>query len=133
MCDSVAERDRIGRCVQMLGTDTVTLFKRQPDGTFTKFVVDGVQWSDKMDVVNTNGRVTVTHHTEITFFEGTYDGLNLLSYTEEDAIFLGYINNEVTDGRISTMLKAYPRSGVIKSVNDNTNRRHLKNIKVVLM
>jgi hypothetical protein len=117
----------------MLGTDTVTLFKKQPDGTFTRFVVDGVQWSDKSDVVNTNGRATVTKYANVTFFEGTYDELDLPNFTEEDAIFLGYINDEVIDGRISALLKAHPRSGVIKSVNDNSNRRYLKNIKVVLV
>jgi hypothetical protein len=69
----------------------------------------------------------------VTFFEGTYDKLNLTDFTEEDAIFLGYINDEVIDGKISALLKTYPQSGVIKSVNDNSNRRHLKNIKVVLV
>lgn len=117
----------------MLGTDIVTLFKKQADGTFAKFVVSGVQWSDKSDVVNTNGRATVTNYTNVTFFEGTYEGLDLPNFTEEDTIFLGYINDEVIDGKISTLLKAYPRSGVIKSVNDNSNRRYLKNIKVVLV
>lgn len=117
----------------MLGTDTVTLFKKQSDGSFTKFVVPGVQWSDESDVSNTDGRVTVTNHSKVTFFEGTYERLDLTNFTEEDTIFLGYINDEVTDGKISTLLKAHPKSGVIKSVNDNSNRRYLKNVKVVLV
>jgi hypothetical protein len=116
----------------MLGTDTVTLFKRHPDGSFTRSVVSGVQWSDKSDISNTSGRTTVTPYVEITFFEGTYAGLDLPSFSEEDAIFYGAVNDEVVDGRISALLKSHPRSGIIKSVNDNTNRRFLKNIKVVL-
>ena len=31
------------------------------------------------------------------------------------------------------LLKKYPKSGVIKSVKDNSNRDHLRNIKVVLV
>lgn len=117
----------------MLGTDTITLFKKQPDGTFSKYVVSGVQWSDKTVVSNTNGRTTATEYANVTFFEGTYEGLNLPSFSEEDAMFFGVIPDEVIDGRISSLLKSYPKSGVIKSVNDNSNRRYLKNIKVVLV
>lgn len=117
----------------MLGTDTITLFKKQSDGGFARLVVDGVQWSDKSDVVNTNGRTTVTNYISVTFFEGTYEGLNLPNFSEEDAVFFGTIDDEVVDGKISTLLKAHPRSGVIKSVNDNSNRRFLKNVKVVLV
>lgn len=117
----------------MLGTDTVTLFKKKPDGTFTKHVVAGVQWSDKSEVVNTNGRTTVVNYSTVTFFEGTYEGLDLPNFTEEDAMFLGSIKETVEDSRISTLLKVHPRSGVVKSVNDNSNRRFLKNIKVVLV
>lgn len=116
----------------MLNSDVVTIFKKQSDGTFKKFVVNGVQWSDKLEKTNTNGRVSVSKYTTVTFFEGTYDGLDLLNYSKEDAIFNGVIAGEVPGGRISTLLKAYPKSGVIKSVNDNSNRTFLKNIRVVL-
>lgn len=114
-------------------TDTVTLFKKQSNGMFTKHVVRGVQWSDKTDVSNTNGMAVVSHYSNVTFFEGAYEDLDLPSFTEEDAIFYGEIKDEVEAGRISALLRKYPKSGVIKSVNDNSNRAHLKNIKVVLV
>lgn len=117
----------------MLGTDTVTIFKKQSDGTFTKRVVNGVQWSDKDEVTNANGHVNVAKYVSITFFAGTYESLDLTNFTEEDAIFYGSIIDEVVDGRISTLLKRYPKSGLIKSVKDNSNRDYLKNIKVVLV
>lgn len=117
----------------MLGNDVVTLYKKQPDGSFARHVIPGVQWSDKSDVANVNGRTSVTTSISVTFFEGTYDGIDLLNFSEEDAIFLGEIKDEVVDGRISALLKTYTRSGVIKSVNDNSNRDYLKNIKVVLV
>lgn len=117
----------------MLGTDTVTLFKKQPDDSFARFVIPGVQWSEKSEVINTNGRSTVTKYVEVTFFEGTYEGLDLNSFTEEDVIFFGEIAESATDGRISALVSAFSRCGVVKSVNDNSNRRYLKNVKVVLI
>jgi hypothetical protein len=117
----------------MLGTDTITLFKKQTDGTFRKFVVGGVQWSDKDEVVNPDGRLNVAKYASVTFFAGTFENLDLVNFSSEDAIFYGTIADELTDNRISTLLKKYPKSGVIKSVKDNSNRDYLKNIKVVLV
>lgn len=117
----------------MLGTDTITLFKKRPDGSFDRFVVGGVQWSDKDEVVDSNGRVNVAKYASVTFFDGTFERLNLASFSSEDAIFYGIIADELADNRISTLLKKYPRSGIIKSVKDNSNRSYLKNIKVVLV
>lgn len=116
----------------MLGIDTVTVYKKQSDGTFARHVVRGVQWSDHSELVNSNGRVSTVRRTTITFFEGTYEKLDLQNYTEEDAVFYGEIPVAVVDGRISSLLKSHPISGLIESVNDNSNKRHLKNIKVVL-
>lgn len=117
----------------MLGTDVVTLFKKRPDGTFTRLVVNGVQWSDKDEVVNPDGRVNVAKYISVTFFAGTFENLGLTNFSSEDAIFYGIVEDELADARISTLLKKYPRSGVIKSVKDNSNRDYLKNIKVVLV
>lgn len=132
MRDQVAEWYWIGRCVQMLGTDTVTLYKKQPDGTFIRHVVRGVQWSSKTDVSSVGGKTTFVKHNTVTFFEGTYEGLDLPSFSEEDALFFGVIGDNLADGRISRLLKAHPVSGLVATVNDNSNRRFLKNIKVVL-
>lgn len=117
----------------MLGTDTVTIFKKQPDGSFIRKVVKGVQWSDKDEVINSAGRVNVAKYVSITFFAGTFENLDLTRFTEEDAIFFGEIEDKLIDNRISVLLKKYPKSGVIKSVKDNSNRDYLKNIKVVLV
>lgn len=117
----------------MLGTDVITLFKKQRDGSFSRFVVSGVQWSDKDEVVNSDGRLNVTKYASVTFFAGTFENLGLTNFSSEDTIFYGVIEDELADNRISSLLKKYPRSGIIKSVKDNSNRYHLKNIKVVLV
>lgn len=117
----------------MLGTDTITLFRKQPDGTFSRLVVNGVQWSDKDEATNTNGHVNVAKYASVTFFAGTFEGLDLTTFSSEDAMFYGVINDELVNNKISTLLKKYPKSGTIKSVKDNSNRDYLKNIKVVLV
>ena len=117
-----------------LFTDTVTIFNKTPQETWTRTVVKGVQWSDKTDKQNNNGKLDVVNYASITFPEGTYKNLVLDPRNEEDCIVFGEISDVVTTEkghRISDLLKKYPKSGLIKSVNDNTNRSYLKNMKVV--
>ena len=121
-----------------LFNDTVTIFNKRMDketAVWDKTVVNGVQWSD-FDEKNENaGRISVGHYANITFPEGTYDGLILNAANEEDAIFYGVIDAVIEDikgHRITDIMKQYPKSGRIKSVNDNSNRDFLKNIKVVI-
>ena len=70
----------------------------------------------------------------ITFPEETLGSIDLSSFTEEDAIFYGELTDEVTTEkghRISDLLHAH-KGGIIRSVNDNSNRDLLKHIKVVV-
>ena len=121
-----------------LFNDTVTIFNKRMDketAVWDKTVVNGVQWSDHDEKNENAGRVSVGHYTNITFPEGTYDGLILSAANEEDAIFYGEIDAVIEDikgHRITDIMKQYPKSGRIKSVNDNSNRDLLKNIKVVI-
>lgn len=121
-----------------LFNDTVTIFNKRMDketAVWDKTVVSGVQWSDHDEKNENAGRVSVGHYANITFPEGTYDGLILNAANEEDAIFYGKIDAVIEDikgHRITDIMKQYPKSGRIKSVNDNSNRDFLKNIKVVI-
>lgn len=121
-----------------LFNDTVTIFNKRMDketAVWDKTVVNGVQWSDHDEKNENAGRVSVGHYANITFPEGTYDGLILNAANEEDAIFYGEIDAVIEDikgHRITDIMKQYPISGRIKSVNDNSNRDFLKNIKVVI-
>ena len=88
-------------------TDVITLYQKQ-GSSWKRTVVEGVQWSDQID---------------------------LKTFTEEDAIFLGELTEEVTStkgSRLSDLLATYPKGGIIRQVNDNSNRDLLKNIKVVV-
>ena len=121
-----------------LFNDTVTIFNKRMNGetaVWDKTVVNDVQWSDHDEKTENAGRVSVGHYVNITFPEGTYDGLILNAANEEDAIFYGEIDAVIEDikgHRITDIMKQYPKSGRIKSVNDNSNRDLLKNIKVVI-
>lgn len=121
-----------------LFNDTVTIFNKRMNGetaVWDKTVVNGVQWSDHDEKNENAGRVSVGHYANITFPEGTYDGLILNAANEEDAIFYGEIDAVIEDikgHRITDIMKQYPKSGRIKSVNDNSNRDFLKNVKVVI-
>ena len=121
-----------------LFNDTVTIFNKRMDketAVWDKTVVNGVQWSDHDEKNENAGRISVGHYVNITFPEGTYDGLILNAANEEDAIFYGEIDAVIEDikgHRITDIMKQYPKSGRIKSVNDNSNRDFLKNIKVVI-
>lgn len=116
-------------------TDTITLYNKISDTEWSRTVVEGVQWADKTDKRNENGKISVVRYAQITFPEGTYEDVLLESGREEDAIFHGVVSDEVTvekGSRLSDMLKKYPKSGLIRSVNDNSNKDFLKNIKVVV-
>ena len=132
----MVERYRIGRCVlRAVFTDTVTIYNKISDTEWKRTVVSGVQWTDKTEKKNENGKISVAKYASVTFPQGTFDGLVLNSSNEEDCIVFGAIEEAVTDvkgQRISDLMEKYPKSGLIKSVNDNSNRSLLKNIKVVV-
>ena len=116
-------------------TDTVTIYNKVSENEWKRTVVKNVQWADKTDKKNENGKVSVARYASITFPEGTYKGLTLDSSREEDCIVCGEVKDPVTGEngrRISDLLAKYPKSGQIQSVNDNSNRDFLKNIKVVV-
>lgn len=126
-----------------LFNDTVTIFNKTVDydqfgqeiPSWVKTVVDGVQWSDHDEKNENSGRVSVGHYANITIPEGRYEGLTLDASNTEDAIFYGVIDANIEDKkghRLSDLMSQYPKSGRIKSVNDNSNRDLLKNIKVVV-
>ncbi|MBE5867985.1 MAG: hypothetical protein E7293_03380 [Lachnospiraceae bacterium] len=116
-------------------TDTVTIYNKVSDTEWKRTVVEGVQWSDKKERKNADGVLSIVSYASITFPEGTYEGLILNATNEEDCIVFGNVG-DVVDGskgkRISDLVKKYPQSGLIKSVNGNANRQFLKNIKVVV-
>lgn len=118
-----------------LNTDTITLYNKISDTEWKRTVIKGVQWTDKVERTNADGVLSIVKYASVTFFDGTFKGLVLNSANEEDCIVYGAVTDVVDGNRgsqISDLLKKYPRSGLIKAVNDNSNRNFLKSIKVVV-
>lgn len=116
-------------------TDTVTIYQKIADSEWKRTVVEGVQWSDHEEKKNESGKISIARYASITFPEGTYEHLALSAVSEEDCIVFGVVADVVEDvkgKRISDLRRGYPKSGIIQSVNDNSNRRFLRNVKVVV-
>ncbi len=118
-----------------LFTDAVTIYNQVSDSEWKRTVVDGVQWSEKTDKQNSDGVLSIVQYASITFPKGTYEDLILDASRENDCIVYGVVEDIVTSekgSRVSDLKEKYPKSGRIKSVNDNSNRRRLPNMKVVV-
>lgn len=116
-------------------TDTITLYNKVSDTEWKRTVVTGVQWADKTEKKNDNGKLSVVRYVQITFPGDVGCDLLLDSSRTEDCIVYGAVQDEVTGekgSRLSDLMKKHPKSGLIQSVNDNSNRDMLKNIKVVV-
>lgn len=113
-------------------TDTVTVFQKQASG-YKRTVINGCQWSEKIEKKLEGGKLQTVKTTTVTFIEPFL--LDLSTFTEEDGIFCGNVAETPTNNkgsRLSDMIKRYSKSGIIRAVNDNSNRDHLKNIKAVI-
>ena len=121
-----------------LFTDTVTFYHKtvvNSVDTWTRTVIKDVQWTEKTEKKNENGKISIAAYITVTFPKGKYTGLTFSASNEEDAIVYGDVSDVVNTTAGSTLkdlLKKYEKSGRIKSVNDNSNRDFLQNIKVVL-
>ena len=116
-------------------TDTITLYNKISESEWKRTVVEGVQWSEKSDKQNNNGKISIAKYIQITFPESAYEGLVLHAGNEEDCIIYGEVEDFITGekgNKVSDLLKKYPKSGRIQSVNDNSSCNFLKNIKVVI-
>lgn len=116
-------------------TDTVTIYNKVADTEWKRTVVRGVQWSDRIEKKNDNGKLSLVKYTQITFPSGTYENLTLNPENEEDVIVYGEVSDKISEekgNRISDLLAKYQKSGFIQSTNDNSGRDFLKCIKVVI-
>lgn len=116
-------------------TDTVTIYNQISDSEWKRTVVEGVQWTEKTEKLNNNGKMNIVKYVSVTFPEGTYEDIAFDSNKENECIVYGKVEDIVTGengSRISDLLDKYPKSGLIKSIKANTGRDFLKNLKVVL-
>lgn len=116
-------------------TDTVTIYTKVSEDEWKSTVVRGVQWSDVTEKMVSDKTIIIKNTTQITFPKGTFEGVLLESSREEDVIVKGVCKDRITSqrgNRIADFMREHPKSGTIRSVNDNSGRDFLPNIKVVI-
>ena len=64
-------------------TDTITLYNKVSDTEWKRTTVKGVQWSEKEEKQNNNGRISVAKYVSITFPESAYENLILKAENED--------------------------------------------------
>ncbi len=115
-----------------LFTDTVTVYQKQASGDYLRTVLKGVQWRAQTEKSLSVDRLSTTRSYTLTVPPALIGSIDFSSFTEEDAVFFGEVTETISDDvRLSTLLKTYTPSAIIRSVADNTHRDHLKNWKVV--
>ena len=110
-------------------------FERSEIGGYQVVTVSGVQWKSKIERVNENGVVKFIKYASITLPEGVYENFIFDMLDESMAVFLGTLDEDLRDEkgyRVSDYLKKYQKSGLIRSISDNSNRDYLKHVKVVV-
>lgn len=118
-------------------TDTVTLYnhyKNNGADMWKKTVIEGCQWSQHRDLdIDTDGKLLIANYATVSIplidgyvkpddFEGqgfTFNPGNL------DVIAIGNQSTVITDDNINEVCQREEFATII-SVNDNTNRDHLK-------
>lgn len=120
-------------------TDVVTLYNHHAD-TWTRTVLYGVQWQDKVTkTVDSDGKIVITPEISITvpYRDGyvkpdQYAGSGFTFGLDNlDMVVLGECNVEITDGyTITNLKKDYSDVATIYAVKDNTLRGMLKHWRV---
>ncbi len=107
-----------------LFSDTVTVYHREGD-LFTRYVLCGVQWRQKTERLNDNGRLSTVTVTSVTVPEDVS-----MTVRAGDVLVLGEAAELTQEYGIAQMKKDYPTYCTVKSITDNTRRSRLKHWKV---
>lgn len=106
-----------------LFNETVTAYHR--DGAqYVRVVLDGVQWRQKAERLNDNGKLTLVTTTSVTIPEGITSDLS------PGDVFVYGAGPELTEEYTIASLKAdYSTYCTIRTISDNRNRPRLRHRK----
>ena len=107
-----------------LFSDTVTVYHREGDA-FVRYVLHGVQWRQKVERLNDNGRLSMVTVTGVTIPESVETVVGV-----GDVLILGEAAELTQEYTIAQLKKDYPTYCTVKSITDNTHRGRLKHRKV---
>lgn len=107
-----------------LFADTVTVYRKNGD-QYTRHVLKGVQWRQKIERLNDNGKIAIATVTSVTIPDGVE-----MAVKPGDVLVLG-VGPELTDEYTIARLRADNTTYcTVKAVADNTRRPRLKHWKV---
>ncbi len=107
-----------------LFSDTATVYRKNGE-QYTRHVLKGVQWRQKTERLNDNGKLSIATVTSVTIPEGVE-----MAVKPGDVLVLG-IGPEITDKYTIAHLRAEDTTYcTVKSIADNTPRSRLKHWKV---
>lgn len=118
-------------------TDTVTIYNHYKENgadKWKKTVIEGCQWSDHRDLdIDTDGKLLIANYATISIpmIDGYVkpEDFNGTGFTfnpgDLDVIAIGEQSTVITDDNIDAVCRGDDFMTII-SVNDNTNRDHLK-------
>ena len=123
---TLAEWDGAGEyAVSAFFTDTVTLYRKNSE-QYTRHVLTGVQWRQKAERLNDNGKLSFAAVTSVTI-----PGEIAASIKLGDVMVLG-VGPELTDKYTIAHLRAdCPTYCTVRAVTDNTLRPQLRHWKVI--
>lgn len=108
-----------------LFSDTVTVYRKNGD-QYTRHVLKGVQWRQKIERLNDNGKLSLVTVTSVTI-----PGEGTTPVKPGDVLVLGD-GPELTESYTIARLKAKNETYcTVKGVADNTRRPQLKHWKVI--
>lgn len=107
-----------------LFSDTVTAYQKNGE-QYTRHVLKGVQWRQKTERLNDNGKLAIATVTSVTIPEGVK-----MAVKPGDVLVLG-VGPEITDEYTIARLRAENTTYcTVKAIADNTLRPRLKHWKV---
>lgn len=104
--------------------DTVTVYHRTGD-VFMRHVLQGVQWRQKVERINDNGKLSLVTVTSITVPEYVKAVIGV-----GDVLVLGVAAELTQEYTIARLKKDCPTYCTVRSVADNTHRARLRHWKV---
>ena len=107
-----------------LFSDAITVYHRDGD-SFTRQVIEGVQWRQKVERLNDNGKLSLVTVTDVTIPASAG-----VTVSVGDVMIRGQAPPLIGSYTIADLKKAYSTFCTVRTVTDNTCRPRLKHWKV---
>lgn len=112
----------------MIFTETVTVFNKTGTNSYEKTVCHRCMWQDRNNYTQTDDRYSYESDATVSILD--FQGIDISKLCETTVIFYGEISD--AGKTMEQLLSENPRHGYVRQYRDNTHRKHLANLKVVI-